>query len=87
MIVMDANTFEKTIQKMTHKIGMISYFVTMFKTELKKLSKDQFSSFLCSGIVPILVSWLENEVFNKKDGDVTMEHARKFLKDHLPYYS
>ena len=60
---MDADTLDKKLKKMTYKIGLLSYFIKIMKEELKsELNSEEFSGFLCSGIVPIVLSWIEGEL-------------------------
>jgi len=88
---MDTNTLDKKLKKMTYKIGLLSYFIKICKTELNSdLNSEEFSGFLCSGIVPFMLSWIEEELMKEKDqNSISMEqleHAKMFMQEQSELY-
>ena len=78
---MDFEKLDLALKKIGYKIGMTSYLVKLLKKEIgKTLSKEEFSSLLCSGIVPIMVGWAEADLFA---GDVNIDEARKMLDEAI----
>ncbi|NHI93246.1 MAG: hypothetical protein EAX96_12170 [Candidatus Lokiarchaeota archaeon] len=88
---MNSELLDQKLKKMTYKIGLLSYFIKIFKTELgNDINSDEFSGFLCSGIIPILLSWIEQELLTGSDKEqFTMEQfeeARKIILEKSDLY-
>ncbi len=89
---MDIETLDNKLKTITYKLGLLSYFIKICKTEMgDTLNSEEFSGFLCSGIVPVLLSWIENELLGgKKPEEFTFEdldEARKLIKERTEYFS
>ena len=88
---MNSEILDKKLKTMTYKIGLLSYFIKIFKTELgSELNSDEFSGFLCSGIVPILLSWIEQELITGSDQQEftfeQLEEAKKLILEQSDQY-
>ncbi|MHA1785996.1 MAG: hypothetical protein ACTSVY_06165 [Candidatus Helarchaeota archaeon] len=79
---MDTETLDEKLKNMTYKIGLLSYFIKIFKSELgDELNSDEFSGFLCSGIIPILLNWIEKELLGDSERDhITIEQFQETKK-------
>lgn len=89
---MDIDVLDKKLKKMTYKIGLLSYFIKICKTELRSdLNSEEFSGFLCSGIVPFMLTWIEEELMNQKDQTgismEQLEHAKMLIQEQAEYFS
>ena len=89
---MDIETLDNKLKKITYKIGLLSYFIRIFKAEMKEdLTSDEFSGFLCSGIVPVILSWIDKELLEDKSGELyslnELEEAKKYIKENSEYFS
>jgi len=88
---MNIDVLDKKLKKMTYKIGLLSYFIKICKTELKsELNSEEFSGFLCSGIVPFMLTWIEEELMKEKDQNgismEQLEHAKMLIQEQSELY-
>lgn len=65
---MKIDELDRSVGNVAYKIGLFVYFVKLLKKELGNcLSKDEFSGLLCSGIVPFIIQWMQDEILSKKE--------------------
>ena len=88
---MNSEILDEKLKNMTYKIGLLSYFIKIFKTEFgNELNSDEFSGFLCSGIVPILLNWIERELLTGVDQQnftiEQLEEAKKVILEQSDQY-
>lgn len=69
--------FANSLHKITYKTDLLCYFVKNIRKTLN-ITKEEFSGFVCSGIVPILVDWIENEFI--EDGEEGKEEPKFTVK-------
>ena len=89
---MDNETLDNKLKKITYKLGLLSYFIKICKMDMKdSLNADEFSGFLCSGIVPIMLSWIEKELLAGKEAETftldDLVEAKKMIQEHAEYFS
>ena len=55
------------------------------------LTSDEFSGFLCSGIVPVILSRIDKELLEDKSGEIftldDLEKAKQMIKEQSVYHS
>ena len=82
---------DSKLKKITYKLGLLSYLIKICKSDMKdSLNADEFSGFLCSGIVPIMLDWIEKELLEGKEEQLftldDLKEAKKILKEHTDYF-
>ena len=76
--MVDPETLDKRLGKITHKLELICYFVKNMKRMLR-ITPDEFSGFICSGIMINLIEWIDNEFFSGEDNDEEKFTAEEWM--------
>jgi len=76
----ESREFSSSIKKITYKLDLLCYFVKNMRSTLD-VKPEEFGGFVCSGIVPILVDWIEHD-FMKDDVNGEEEEPKFTLKQY-----